>query len=44
VWPVVHHFVTAELRFRAGLDPEPVGLGSAVVSQFAVAPTYEHNP
>lgn len=44
VWPIVDHFVTAELRFRAGLDPEPVGLGSAVVSQFAVTPEYQHNP
>jgi hypothetical protein len=43
VWPVVRHFVTAELRYRAGLDAEPVGLGSGVVSAFgAAAPEYEH--
>jgi hypothetical protein len=44
VWPVVRHFVTAELRYRAGLDPEPVGLGSGVVERFAdMAPTYLHD-
>ncbi|MEI2816238.1 MAG: hypothetical protein V9E99_07255 [Microthrixaceae bacterium] len=43
VWPVVRHFVTAELRYRAGLDAEPVGLGSGVVSAFGpAAPEYEH--
>ena len=43
VWPVVRHFVTAELRYRSGLDPEPVGLGSGVVDRFgAIVPTYQH--
>jgi dienelactone hydrolase len=43
VWPVVRHFVTAELRYRSGLDPQPVGLGTEVTSQFgSVVPTYEH--
>ncbi len=43
LWPIVRHFVTAELRYRSGLDPEPVGLGSGVVGAFgATAPTYEH--
>ncbi len=43
VWPVAHHFVTAELRYRSGLDPEPVGLGSSVVAEFpAVGPIYSH--
>jgi dienelactone hydrolase len=43
-WPVVRHFVTAELRYRAGLDPEPVGLGSRVVDRFGdMAPTYLHD-
>lgn len=43
-WPVVRHFVTAELRYRAGLDPEPVGLGSGVVERFGdMAPRYLHD-
>lgn len=44
VWPVVDHFVTAELRYRSGLDPEPVGLGEQVVDKFGpVVPTYRHD-
>ena len=43
VWPIVRQFVTAELRYRSGLDSSPVGLGSGVVNQFAVVPTYSHN-
>ncbi len=43
-WPVVRHFITAELRYRAGLDPEPVGLGSGVVERFGdMAPRYLHD-
>jgi len=45
VWPITRHFVTAALRFHAGLDPEPVGLGSQVVGEFSPAPsTYLHRP
>jgi len=45
VWPITRHFVTAALRFNAGLDPEPVGLGSQVVGEFSPAPsTYLHRP
>lgn len=45
VWPIVRHFVTAALRYHAGLDPDPVGLGSQVASQFDPAPqTYLHRP
>lgn len=44
VWPIVRHFATAALRFHAGLDAEPVGLGSGVVSQFALPPEYQHRP
>jgi hypothetical protein len=45
VWPIVRQFVTAELRYRAGLDAEPVGLGSSVVDHLGpVVPTYSHNP
>lgn len=40
---VVAHFLTAELRFRLGLDPEPVGLGRGVVPQLPAAATYVHN-
>lgn len=44
VWPEVRHFVTAELRYRAGLDPEPVGLGDAVLERFDDVVRYSHNP
>ena len=45
VWPITRHFVTAELRYRAGLDPQPVGLGAGVVNQFgAIVPEYQHTP
>ena len=44
-WSVVRHFVTAELRYRAGLDPAPVGLGSEVVSHLGpVVADYRHDP
>lgn len=43
VWPIVRQFVTAELRYRSGLDPQPVGLGAGVVNQFGtIVPTYQH--
>ncbi len=44
VWPEVFHFVTAELRFRSGLDPQPVGLGDGVVDSFDDVLTYRHDP
>ncbi len=45
VWPITRHFVTAELRYRAGIDPQPVGLGTQVVSQFgSITPAYTHKP
>lgn len=44
VWPEVRHFVTAELRFRAGLDEEPVGLGDQVLANFDDIVRYKHNP
>lgn len=45
VWPTVRHFITAELRYRSGLDAQPVGLGSGVTSQFGViTPSYQHAP
>lgn len=44
VWPEVRHFVTAELRYRAGIDAEPVGLGDQVVAQFDDIGAYRHNP
>lgn len=44
LWPEVRHFATAELRFRAGLDPEPVGLGDQVAAQFDDVRRYRHNP
>jgi hypothetical protein len=44
VWPEVRHFVTAELRFRAGVDAEPVGLGDQVLANFDDVQRYRHNP
>jgi dienelactone hydrolase len=44
LWPEVRHFTTAELRFRAGLDPEPVGLGDQVVASFDDVRRYRHDP
>jgi hypothetical protein len=44
VWPEVRHFVTAELRYRSGLDPEPVGLGRQVVAEFDDVARYDHAP
>lgn len=44
VWPEVRHFVTAELRLRAGLDEQPVGLGDGVVEQFDDVAVYRHAP
>ncbi len=34
-WPAVRHFVTAQLRYYLGLDPEPVGLGDGNGAVFA---------
>lgn len=44
VWPEVRHFVTAELRYRSGLDAEPVGLGSGVTASFDDIARYSKNP
>ncbi len=41
VWPVVQHFVTAHLRFQAGIDRAPWGLGGGVAERFDVPVTYE---
>jgi dienelactone hydrolase len=41
---VVGHFVTAELRWRLGLDPQPVGLGTGVLAHLPAAATYTHAP
>lgn len=44
VWPIVRHFVTAELRYRSGLDPQPIGLGAGVVTQLGpIVPFYNHS-
>jgi dienelactone hydrolase len=43
IWPVAFHFITAELRYRSGLDTAPVGLGNGVTAQFgSLAPSYTH--
>jgi predicted dienelactone hydrolase len=40
-WPATRHFVTAQLRYYLGLDPEPVGLGEGNAVVFApTAVTY----
>ena len=44
VWPEVRHFVTAELRYRSGLDAQPVGLGDQVLASFDDIARYRHNP
>lgn len=44
VWPEVKHFVTAELRYRSGLDVQPVGLGDQVLPSFDDILVYRHNP
>jgi dienelactone hydrolase len=44
-WPIVRQFVTAELRYRSGLDKQPVGLGSGVVNHLGpIVAEYHHNP
>ncbi|MDH3844786.1 MAG: hypothetical protein OES69_12660, partial [Myxococcales bacterium] len=41
-WPPVRHFVTAQLRWAFGIDPEPVGLSQAVAADIPEAPfTYQ---
>ena len=44
LWPQVNHLVTAELRFRSGLDAEPVGLGDGVLASLPNVATYLHAP
>ncbi|MCO5319208.1 MAG: hypothetical protein M9942_12310 [Microthrixaceae bacterium] len=44
VWDEVRHFLTAEMRLRAGLDSEPVGLGDAVLANFDDVLVYRHDP
>jgi fermentation-respiration switch protein FrsA (DUF1100 family) len=41
VWPVVRHFVTAHLRFQAGLSTIPWGLDDDVADRFDVPVEYE---
>lgn len=44
VAPQIAHFMTAELRFRSGLDPEPVGLGDQVLASLPMIASYVHAP
>lgn len=44
VAPQIAHFVTAELRFRSGLDREPVGLGDQVLGSLPMIARYLHAP
>jgi hypothetical protein len=40
VWPVVRHFVTAHLRFQAGITTIPWGLDEDVADEFDVLLEY----
>ena len=40
VWPVVRHFVTAHLRFQAGISTIPWGLDDGVAERFGVPVEY----
>jgi dienelactone hydrolase len=43
-WPVINHFVTAQLRWAFGFDEEPVGLSQDVADDFPEAEfTYEES-
>lgn len=44
LWPQVAHLVTAELRYRSGLDPQPVGLGNQVTALLPNVADYRHAP
>jgi hypothetical protein len=46
LWPQVGHFLVAEFRYRSGLDPLPVGLGSQVIADTALpnVAVYNHAP
>ncbi len=43
-WPVIRHFVTAQLRWAFGIDAEPVGLSQEIEERFPEATfTYEES-
>lgn len=44
LWPQVDHLVTAELRYRSGIDTEPVGLGTQVTAALPNVAAYRHAP
>jgi dienelactone hydrolase len=46
LWPEVKHFITAEFRYRAGIDVPPVGLGNQVVGADGIDDVlvYRHAP
>lgn len=44
LWPQVDQLVTAELRYRSGLDPEPLGLGHQVTTSLPNVLDYRHTP
>ncbi len=41
VWPIVRHFVTAQLRFQAEISPIPWGLDAGVADAFDAPVRYE---
>lgn len=44
-YPVIDHYVTAQLRWAFGIDKKPVGLDDATADRFSnVTVTYSHKP
>jgi dienelactone hydrolase len=41
-WPIVRHFVTAQLRWAFGIDAEPVGMSQEIQSEFPEA-TFQYD-
>jgi hypothetical protein len=41
-WPVIRHFVTAQLRWAFGIDEEPVGMSQEIEALFPEA-TFEYD-
>ena len=41
-WPIVRHFVTAQLRWAFGIDSEPVGMSQEIEAEFPEA-TFQYD-
>lgn len=44
LWPQIGHFLVAEFRYRAGIDAQPVGLGTQVTASLPNIFRYVHAP